>query len=581
MTTIEQYPRFAGLLRNRDRRTCSLEVRDVTINGDDGSPLLNGVSLELQPESKTCIVGSADEGQAALIAALIGQRKPDKGTIFLNGLDIEVMSRDSISRTIGLVPRNPWIQPASIADNISFGLRDVPNHQVEWAARVANVTAFSRYLPQGLDTLISDGSEGGAIVPSTGQCRRIGLARALLRNPSILVVEEPTCGMTTGEEILFLDSLHRAASGRTLIVASHRVSVARKVDRVMVIQDGRLVPYSESDTRGTVHDHSKLWNVKVPTVPIPDATRTQFIRTASGEPRPVSEPWGIAPGTLLAPGYVASGLLDRTTHADVWAAWSTDREAPVRIKIPSRRPVTYHAYEQLARESRIVSRMGHPGLAKAFQADLEAEMPYAVFEFLDSPSLASVLRKQRKGLDALDVLYLGFELAGALNYLHHKGYAHLNLRPRYIRTRADTIVIADFSEVRPIGSAIAPALGSGNGHRGEHHMVAPEQTPGATAEAKMDVFSLGALMHVAAAGRIVQRSQCEGHRLVPFASLLETAPVSLTAMVDRMLAPDPADRPDAEEILSRFRRVLPESMYRPRISDLDARPNLQLVVSNN
>jgi energy-coupling factor transporter ATP-binding protein EcfA2 len=581
MTTIEQNPRFAGLLRLRDRRTCSLEVRTVVAAGDDGSPLLDGVSLELEPQNKICIVGSADEGQAALLSLLVGQRRPDSGSIFLNGLDIEVMSRDSIAKTVGLVPKDPWIKAGTITENISFGMRDVPNHQIEWAARVANVTAFARYLPAGLDTVIGDGEQGGALVLSAGQCRRIALARVLLRNPSILILEEPTSGMTTGEEILFLDSLHRAATGRTLIVASHRVTVARKVDRVLVLQDGKLVPYNESGTKGTIHDHAKLWDVRVPTVEVPATTRSQILRPTSRSPRPVSEPWGVAPGTLLAPGYMASGLLGRSSHNDVWAAWSNDREAPVRIKIPSQRPVTYHAYEQLARESRILSHLSHPGMTKVYHSDLEAEMPYAVFEFFDSPSLASVVRRQRTGLDALDVLYIGFELAGTLNYLHHRGYAHLSVRPRHVRTRADTIVISDFGDIRPIGTAIPAGLGSGNGRRGEHHMVAPEQRPGATVDAKMDIYSLGALMHVAAAGRIVTRATTDGPRLVPFSTLLETAPVSLTGIVDRMLADDPVDRPDAEEILKRFRRVLPESLYRPRIADLDARPHLQLVVSNN
>ena len=134
MTTTEQNPRFAGLLRLRDRRTCSLEVRNVVAIGDDGSPLLDRVSLELEPESKICIVGSADEGQATLLSLLVGQRRPDSGSIFLNGRDIEVMSRDSIAKTVGLVPKDPWIKPGTIVENISFGMRDVPNHQIQWAA---------------------------------------------------------------------------------------------------------------------------------------------------------------------------------------------------------------------------------------------------------------------------------------------------------------------------------------------------------------------------------------------------------------------------------------------------------------
>ncbi|MDH5520888.1 MAG: hypothetical protein OEZ14_10200, partial [Acidimicrobiia bacterium] len=117
--------------------------------------------------------------------------------------------------------------------------------------------------------------------------------------------------------------------------------------------------------------------------------------------------------------------------------------------------------------------------------------------------------------------------------------------------------------------------------RGEHRAMAPEQWAGAIVHPKMDIYSLGALMHYLAAGSVRSEPADGGQRLIPFAELMESAPMSLTEIVDRMLAQDPADRPDAEEVLTRFRRVLPQSLYRPRIVDLEQRPHLQLVVSNN
>ncbi|MDH3301081.1 MAG: protein kinase, partial [Acidimicrobiia bacterium] len=437
------------------------------------------------------------------------------------------------------------------------------------------------------------------------QRRRVALARALLRNPSILVLEEPTSDLGAQEEQRFVRSLDGIVGGRTLIVFSRRLALARKADRVLVLTGGRLVAYDETTTRGSICDHSRLWDT--PGASVTEigraATRTdtararasidedpvdvsappvrRTVRLVRSQPGLSSTPWGISIGGEIAPGYVASGLLERTEHTDVWAAWSVDREGPVRIKIPATAPVTYHAFEQIQREFQIVNGLRHPGLPSAHEVDLDAEMPYAVFEYFDSPSLSSLISRLGTGLDPIDVLYIGFELAGALNYLHQRGRVHLDLRTRHVRTRADTIVITDFTHSRPIGATLPATLGTGNGRRGEHRAVAPEQGAGAIVHPKMDIYSLGALMHYAAAGAVRSEPTDGGHRLIPFSALMESAPMSLTEIVDRMMAEDPADRPDAEEVLTRFRRVLPQSLYRPRIIDLEQRPHLQLVVSNN
>ena len=493
------------------------------------------------------------------------------------------------------------------------GLEGVSRYQLEWAIDQTGIETFTRFLPRGLDTVVSDGTGDGdtpaTIVLSAGQRRRVALARGLLRNPSMLVLEEPTSDLGAREEQRFLRSLDRLVGGRTLIVFSRRLALARKADRVLVLTGGRIVGYDEATTKGAICDHSRLWDNPGASVTeiglaAPGARPTgatsvgrtpieedpidqsqppvrQTVRLLRPQTTPSSAPWGIAVGGEIAPGYVASGLLERTEHTDVWAAWSVEREGPVRVKIPAYAPVTYHAFEHIQREFQIVKGLRHPGLSSAHEVDLDAEMPYAVFEYFDSPSLSSLISRMGTGLDPLDVLYVGFELAGALNYLHQRGRVHLDLRTRHVRTRADTIVITDFTHSRPIGTTLPSTLGTGNGRRGEHRAMAPEQWAGAIVHPKMDIYSLGALMHYLAAGAVRSEPADGGQRLIPFAELMESAPMSLTEIVDRMLAQDPADRPDAEEVLTRFRRVLPQSLYRPRIVDLEQRPHLQLVVSNN
>ncbi len=611
MTTTEQTSRLFRFRKVRDRRTCSLEVQDITVTTDDNTVVLDGLSLELEPGTKTCIVGDDETAQAVLLSCLTGETKVASGAIRIHGTDLPDLDPSDVDDNIAVIPRAPSIHHATIRENITAGLDGVSRYQLDWAVDHAGIETFARYLPLGLDTVVSDGSGDGdgpaTIVLSAGQRRRLALAQALLRNPSILVLEEPTTDLGAEEEQRFLRSLNRLVAGRTLIVFSHRLALARKADRVLVLSDGRLVDYDEAATKGTKCDHSRLWDNRAPSVAAADAARAsarhrateapatvdpeptrpspppvrRTVRLVRPEPNTSSAPWGIAVGGEIAPGYVASGMLERTEHTDVWAAWSVEKEGPVRIKIPASAPVTYHAFEQIQREFQIVKGLRHPGLSSAYQVDLDAEMPYAVFEFFDSPSLSSLISRQRAGLEPLDVLYIGFELAGALNYLHQRGRVHLDLRTRHVRTRADTIVITDLTHSRPVGTALPSSVGTGNGRRGEHRAVAPEQRAGAIADPKMDIYSLGALMHHAAAGTVRSEPTSNGHRLIPFSSLMDSAPMSLTDVVDRMLADDPADRPDAEEVLTRFRRVLPQSLYRPRIIELEQRPHLRLVVSNN
>ena len=604
MTTTEQTSRLFRFRKVRDRRTCSLEVLDITVTADDNTVVLDGLSLELEPGTKTCIVGDDETAQAALLSCLTGDTKIDSGAIRINGIDLGGPTASSVDNTLVTIGRSPGLRRGTIRDNITDSRPGVSRYQLEWAIEQAEVDSFARYLPDGIDTVVTDGALGGdgraAIVLSASQRRRVALARALLVNPSILVLEEPTTDVGSAEEQRFLRALDRLVAGRTLLVFSHRVVVARKADRVLVLSDGQLADYDEASTKGAICDHARLWDSREPQVngnpveagdardveddadvhPSPPPVR-QTVRLMKTRSSVASAPWGIVVGQEIAPGYVASGLLDRTEHTDVWAAWSSEHEGPVRVKIPASAPVTYHAFEQLQREFRTVKGLRHPGLSTAVEVDLDAEMPYAVFEYLDSPSLGSIISRLGTGLDSLDVLYIGFELAGALNYLHQRGRVHLDLRTRHVRTRADTIVISDFAHSRPIGTTVPASIGSGNGRRGEHRAVAPEQRAGAVVHPRMDIYSLGALMHYAAAGAVRSEPTVVGQRLVPFSSLMDSAPLSLTETIDRMLAEDPADRPDAEEVLTRFRRVLPQSLHRPRITDLEQRPHLQLALSAN
>ncbi len=575
-------------------RSHSIEVRNLTFTDDAGDRVLESAYLVAPSGSTVCVVGSTGKDQSALLALMLGLYRPERGAVTLDGQDVASLPPTAVRQSIGLVLNNPCLIEGTIADNIAFGDPDLTRADIVRAAETVGIGQFVNLLSKRYDTVIDiegvvigvDRKTGRRRVEAEltpGQQRRLALARAVARNPGVLLLEEPTTGLSMAEERLMISAIDAATRHRTTVMTTHRLSLARRADDVLVIENGRIMPYRGN---GPNSDHSKLWDLQVPPVVTPSTDRRDHLRLVSPNdrklPKPRTGPWGISIGTELAPGYLASGLLGRNTHVETWVAWSVDREEPVRIKIPRSDPVTYAAFDQLFREYKALRTFRHPGLAATYGADLDAEMPYAVFEYLDSTSLSRAAQRIADGMDPLDILYTGFELAGAINYMHLRGFVHLNLRPRHVRTREDTIVITDFTHCQPVGAPLRAQTGPVQTRRLEHRYFAPELAPGAVADPKMDVYALGALIHRATAGSVVTRVTSQGVGLVPFATLTESAPAAMATMVDRMLAHQPEERPTAEEVLSEFRRILPSSLVRPRVSTVTARsPRLRLVGANN
>jgi ABC-type multidrug transport system ATPase subunit len=558
-------------------------MRNVTFTDDDGVELLRNADLSIPAGAKTCIVGSNGKDQSALLALILGLYRPERGTITVDGDDVAELDVDVARRSAALVLQDPWLADGTVADNIAFGQRRVSRADIEAVGQLLGLDQFVSLLPRRYNTVICSEDEQPPVTLTVGQRRRIALARALIRNPGVLLIEEPTTDLGPDEERLMIRAIDAASHGRTTVIATHRLSLARRADTVLVIENGRVVPY-RGNTPNT--EHARLWDLRVPPVVTNEARNKPRLRLVGPEdrraPKPTSTPWGITIGSEIAPGYLASGLLSRNANTETWVAWSVEREEPVRVKIPRNDPVTYAAFNQLFREYRTLKAMSHPALAATYGADLDAEMPYAVFEYLDSTSLARISQRRSEGMDALDILYTGFELAGAISYLHQRGYVHLNLRARNVRTREDTIVITDFTHCLPVGGTLPEPTNPIRARRLEHRYFAPEALPGRAADPKMDVYALGALMHRATAGSVVTRVTSAGVGLVPYRSLTDSAPGAMADVIDAMLARDPADRPEADQVLSEFRRILPRSLVRPPVSTVSARsPRLRLVAANN
>lgn len=564
---------YAGVLR-----AARIELKDVSFWQGQGRHVLDHVNFVANPGSTTCVVATDRRDQSDLLAILYGLYQPSEGEVFLDGQAFQRFGTHRFKEQVSLVHQEPWMSRGTIAENICFGRRGVSPERIAAVGSAVGLESLIDRLPRGYDTVVSDetDAEGHERVesfhPGLGRRRQIALARALLRNPSVLLLEEPTTNVSASEEQELLSAIETACQGRTAVITSRRLNLARQADTVLVLNDGDLSDYRSELAFSPDDENRKLWDLRIPPVVLPDTSDNKHLRVVGAEdrrqPRPTTQQWGMTIGAELAPGYSATGLLGRTEQTDTWVAWCSEQNRPVRVRTPRYAPVSYKAYDELRREQELLRNIHYAGAPAIHESDLDADMPFMAIEYLDSPSLAQVAQQRGEGLDALDVLYTGFELAHTLQIVHDLGYVHLGLRSRQVRTRNRTIVITDFGSVQPIGSVLGSAFGAKHGPLSCHDSTAPEQVPSKRADPKMDIYALGALMHRAAAGAVSTYTTGKGIGLSPFSQLAPDAPELMQATVDQMLSPDPEARPDAKQVIKQFRRVLPRSLVQPRSTEV-------------
>lgn len=210
------------------------DVRFRYPNTADG---LHGVSLTVPAGSTLALVGATGSGKSTLIKLLLRFYAPDSGRILIDGVPIERISLRSLREAIGLVSQDVFLFEGSIRENIAYARPDAADWEIEQAARQAEAWEFIERLPQGLDTLV--GERGVRL--SGGQRQRLSLARALLKNPPILVLDEATSAVDNETEAAIQRSLAQIARGRTVIVIAHRLSTIVSADAILVLERGRVV----------------------------------------------------------------------------------------------------------------------------------------------------------------------------------------------------------------------------------------------------------------------------------------------------------------------------------------------------
>lgn len=217
----------------------ALEVEDLCFayEGSGAKPVLDGISLRVRPGEKVAIVGPSGSGKTTLASLICRFYDPQQGTIRLNGTDIKALPTAELRRLVAVVPQDTFLFHASILDNLRVACPDASPQALQDALERAGAAEFVAALPEGLDTVV--GERGFRL--SGGQRQRLAIARALLRDPAIVVLDEATSALDPESERLIRDSLRALTGGRTTLVISHRLATVEDADRILVLEHGRIV----------------------------------------------------------------------------------------------------------------------------------------------------------------------------------------------------------------------------------------------------------------------------------------------------------------------------------------------------
>jgi ABC-type multidrug transport system fused ATPase/permease subunit len=197
-------------------------------------PVLRDVSLEAKAGEVVAIVGRTGAGKTTLADLLLRFYDPDAGSIEIDGVDLRRITRDSLLDQVAVVTQEPFLFAGSIRANIRYGRPAASDAEVEAAARAAHVDEFVHTLPQGWDTEVGE----VGVKLSGGQRQRITIARAILKNPAILIFDEATSSLDAKSERHVQDAIDALLGGRTVFVIAHRLSTVRHADKIVVLENG-------------------------------------------------------------------------------------------------------------------------------------------------------------------------------------------------------------------------------------------------------------------------------------------------------------------------------------------------------
>jgi ABC-type multidrug transport system fused ATPase/permease subunit len=248
--TIGASERVRDILSESSEVLLTEEVKPVRIYGDvafqDVSfaypgrpdvPVLKGIDFRMEAGQKIALVGHSGAGKSTIVQLLMRYHTPSLGRVLVDGQDVQAYEVRQLRRNIGVVPQDVTLFGGSIGENIAYGKPGATEAEIREAARKANALEFIDTFPEGLDTVV--GERGVKL--SGGQRQRIAIARAILKDPAILVLDEATSSLDAESEKLVQEALDELMKGRTTIIIAHRLATIRKVDYIYVISEGRIL----------------------------------------------------------------------------------------------------------------------------------------------------------------------------------------------------------------------------------------------------------------------------------------------------------------------------------------------------
>jgi subfamily B ATP-binding cassette protein MsbA len=221
---------------------------DVGFAYVEDKPVLHGISFDSKPGTVTALVGSSGSGKSTIISLICGFHTAQSGAVLIDGHDLAAVKLSSYRRQLGVVLQETFLFDGTIRENVRFSRPEATEEQVMKACSIARVDEFAERFPEGYDTVV--GERGVKL--SGGQRQRISIARAILADPRILILDEATSSLDSESEALIQHGLSYLMQGRTTFVIAHRLSTIRKADQILVVEEGRIVE------RGT---HEELYRM--------------------------------------------------------------------------------------------------------------------------------------------------------------------------------------------------------------------------------------------------------------------------------------------------------------------------------